>query len=379
MKVGIIGRTNVGKSTFFKALTLENVAIEDRPFTTIGPNKGVGYIHIKCPEKEFGVKCQPHNAPCINGARLVPLEIIDVAGLISGASEGRGLGNKFLSDTMEADGLIEVVDISGKTNGEGAPAVEYDSGNDVQMVKNELELWITSIILRSRARPREGLAEAVYRNLSGLKIPLSIIKDGVKKLDIDSIEERTAASLSAYVLAEAKPMVVACNKMDAAKDLNEKLERLKKSYDYDFIPCSAAAELTLKEAEKHGFIEYELNDFKVLKELDSAQIAALDTIRTIIKRNDGTGVQTALNKLLFEKMRCKVVFTVEDEKRLCDGRGRILPDAYIVTENTTPRDVAGLIHSDVAANYKGAIDCRTSLKIKNDEPVKNGQILKILV
>ena len=113
--------------------------------------------------------------------------------------------------------------------------------------------------------------------------------------------------------------------------------------------------------------------------MDSAQIAALDTIRTIIKRNDGTGVQTALNKLLFEKMRCKVVFTVEDEKRLCDGRGRILPDAYIVTENTTPRDVAGLIHSDVAANYKGAIDCRTSLKIKNDEPVKNGQILKILV
>jgi hypothetical protein len=379
MKVGIIGRTNVGKSTFFKALTLEEVQIEDRPFTTIEPNKGVGYITVNCPEKEFGTKCNPHNAPCLDGIRHVPLEIIDVAGLIEGASVGKGLGNKFLSDAMEADALIEVIDISGKTNGAGSPTTEYDSAKDIEMVKNELSLWIKSIILRAKMRTGEEISEAVYKNLSGLKFRLETVKEVIKKFSIKVLDEKSAATISDYVIEKDKPIIIACNKMDAAQNLNEKLEKLRSRFKYEFIACSAAAELTVKEAEKHGFIRYHQNKIAPLKELNKDQLRAIDIVNKIITTNGSTGVQDILNKLVLEIDKNKVVFTVEDEKRLTDGRGRILPDAYIVKENATPRDVAGMIHSDLVEKYKGAIDCRTGLKIKNDEPVKNGQILKILI
>jgi ribosome-binding ATPase YchF (GTP1/OBG family) len=379
MKVGIIGRTNVGKSTFFKALTLEEINIEDRPFTTIEPNKGIAHVTVNCPEVEFHTKCSPRNSPCSSGVRFVPIDIIDVAGLIEGASEGHGLGNKFLSEAMEADGLIEIIDISGKTNGTGNPSTDYDPKKDVAMVRNELKLWIKSIILRSRLRGGEDLAETIYKNLSGLKFKLDTVKNAIKDLGIKTIDESSADALSAYVLNKDKPIIVACNKMDATENLEERLYELKKSFDYTFMPCSAAAELTLKEAEKHGFIEYVKNNVKLKKELNKDQKKALDIVIGVIKKNSGTGVQEILNELVLRIMGYKVVFTVEDEKKLTDGRGRVLPDAYVVSPTSTPRDVAELIHSDLAKKYKGAIDCKTGLKVKNDEPVKNGQVLKIII
>ncbi len=379
MKVGIIGRTNVGKSTFFKSLTLEDVQIEDRPFTTIEPNKGIGYVTIKCPEKEFNTKCTPHNSPCVNGIRFVPLEIIDVAGLIEGANKGRGLGNKFLSDAMEADGLIQVIDISGKTDGAGNPTANYDPKKDLEMVKKELESWIKSIILRIRLRGTEDISEAVYKALSGLKFKFSTVKEAVKAMNVKTLDEASAGLISDYVLSKDKPMVIAANKMDATENLKERLADLRSNFKYSIISCSAAAELTLKEANKHGFIDYSENSIKIKKELNKDQIKAVDILNQIIKKYGNTGVQQALNELVFGLMKNKVVFTVEDEKKLSDSRGRILPDSYIVGPNATPQDVAEIIHSDIAKNYKGAIDCRTGLKVKNDEPVKNEQILKIIV
>lgn len=379
MKVGIIGRTNVGKSTFFKALTLEDIQIEDRPFTTIDPNHGMGYVTFPCPEKEFNTKCSPHNSPCVDGIRRVPLEIIDVAGLIEGASTGKGLGNKFLSEAMEAEALIEVIDISGKTNESGGPSIDYDSARDIEMVRNELTLWIKSIILKARPRTNEEIAEAIYKNLSGLRFRLETVKEAIKKFLINALDESSAEKISQYVLGRDKPMIIACNKMDAVQDVKIKIDKLKSKFDYEFIPCSAAAELTLKEAEKHGFIEYSGNNFKPLKALNKDQTKALDIVREIIKKNGSTGVQDVLNRLVLGIAKNKIVFTVEDERKLADGRGRILPDAYITKESATPRDVAAIIHSDFADKYKGAIDCRTNLKIKNDEPIKTGQILKILI
>ena len=379
MKVGIIGRTNVGKSTFFKALTLEEVQIEDRPFTTIDPNRGIGYVTVHCPEKEFNTKCNPHNSPCVGGVRRVPLEVIDVAGLIEGASAGKGLGNKFLSEAMEADALIEVIDVSGKSNESGGPAIDYDPAKDIDMVERELVLWIKSIILKSRVRNNEDISEAVYKSLSGLKFRPETVRDAIKKNAVKTLDDFSAESISRFVLDHDKPIVIACNKMDATDNLKERMNKLKSRYKYDLIPCSAAAELTLKEAEKHGFLEYPENNFKITKDLNKDQTRALDIVGEIIKKNGSTGVQEILNHLVLETSKNKVIFTVEDEKKLCDGRGRILPDAYIVKESATPRDVAGIVHTDLVQKYKGAIDCRTNLKIKNDEPVKNGQILKIII
>lgn len=379
MKIGIIGRTNVGKSTLFKALTLEDIAIEDRPFTTIEPNRGVGYCTIQCPENRFSVKCNPHNAPCIDGTRFIPIDIIDVAGLIEGASEGKGLGNKFLSEIMEADAIIEVIDISGKTDSNGNRTTDFDPGNDILMVESEINKWLSSIIQRSRYVGNEDISNVIFKNLSGVNISFNTVKEAVKKLNIKEINEENALALASLIMKMDKPMLVLCNKMDSIDNVKEKIESLKKRFDYQFMPCSAAAELTIKEAEKNEFIKMKNNKIERLKELSKEQEKAINIIEEIIEKNGSTGVREAINELVFQIKKYKVVFPVEDERRLTDGFGRVLPDAYLVNENANPRDVAQKIHSDIAKNYKGAIDCDTGLKIKNDAPVKNGQVIKILV
>ena len=379
MKIGIIGRTNVGKSTLFKALTLEEVEIEDRPFTTIEPNKGVGYVTVECPEKYFNVKCNPHNAPCIDGIRFVPINIIDVAGLVEGASEGKGLGNKFLSDIMEADAIIEVIDISGNTDSNGNKTKDFDPAIDIEMVDNEIKKWIASIILRSRYVGKDDIADIIFKNVSGINIKYSTVKEVVKELNIKEINEDTALNMASLMMKKDKPILILCNKMDSVEDLEERIKKLKERFHYDFMACSAAAELTIKEAEKSGFIRFKDNKIERLKELSNDQEKAINIIEKIIKKYGGTGVREALNHLVFELKGYKVVFPVEDEKKLTDSIGRILPDAYLVEKDATPKDVAAMIHSDIAKNYKGAIDCKTNLKVKNDAPVKNGQVLKILI
>lgn len=379
MKVGIIGRTNVGKSTLFKALTLEEVEIEDRPFTTIEPNKGVGYVTVECPEVYFNVKCNPHNAPCIDGTRFVPINIIDVAGLVEGASEGKGLGNKFLSDIMEADAIIEVIDISGNTDSSGNKTKDFDPAIDIEMVDNEIKRWIASIIARSRYVGKEEIADIIFKNVSGINIKYSTVKETVKELNVKEINDDTALKMASLMMKKDKPMLILCNKMDSVEDLEGRIKKLKEKFDYEFMACSAAAELTIREAEKNGFIRFKDGKLERLKELSSDQEKAINIIDKIIKKYQGTGVREALNRLVFELKGYKTVFPVEDEKKLTDGFGRILPDAYLVEKDATPKDVAAMIHSDIAKNYKGAIDCKTGLKVKNDFPVKNGQVLKILV
>lgn len=379
MKIGIIGRTNVGKSTLFKALTLEEVEIEDRPFTTIEPNKGVGYVNVICPEKDFNVKCTPHNAPCIDGIRFVPINIIDVAGLVEGASEGKGLGNKFLNDIMQADAIIEVIDISGNTDSSGNKTKDFDPAIDVEMVDNEIKRWIASIISRSRYLGKEDISDVIFKNVSGINIKYSTVKEVVKELAIKEINDETSIKMASLMMKKDKPMLILCNKMDAVPDLNKRIEKLKEKFDYEFMACSAAAELTIKEAEKNGFVHFKDGKLERTKELSGEQEKAINIIDNIIKKYGSTGVKEALNHLVFELKGYKVVFPVEDEKKLTDGFGRVLPDAYLVERDATPRDVAAMIHTDVAKNYKGAIDCKTGLKIKNDSPVKNNQVIKILV
>ena len=119
MIIGVVGKANVGKSTFFKAATLAEVEIGNYPFVTIKANSGVGYVKVKCVDQEFGVQCDPRKGYCKNGIRFVPVELIDVAGLVPGAHEGKGMGNQFLDDIRQADVLIHVIDGSGGTNEKG--------------------------------------------------------------------------------------------------------------------------------------------------------------------------------------------------------------------------------------------------------------------
>ncbi|PNV77899.1 MAG: redox-regulated ATPase YchF, partial [Thermoproteota archaeon] len=103
MLLGIVGKTNVGKSTFFSAATMSEVEIGDRPFVTIKPNEGVGYVRVRSVCTELNVRCDPKYGWCNGINRFVPVKLMDVAGLVPGAHQGRGLGNQFLDDLRKSD------------------------------------------------------------------------------------------------------------------------------------------------------------------------------------------------------------------------------------------------------------------------------------
>ena len=148
MLIGVVGKANVGKSTFFKAATLAEVEIANYPFVTIKPNEGVGFVKVDCVDKEFNVKCSPRFGYCLNGKRFVPVELLDVAGLVPGAYEGKGMGNQFLDDLNQADALIHIIDVSGSTNekGESVQALSYDPANDIKFLEHELDMWYLRLI-----------------------------------------------------------------------------------------------------------------------------------------------------------------------------------------------------------------------------------------
>ncbi|KHO52201.1 MAG: hypothetical protein QT08_C0013G0023 [archaeon GW2011_AR17] len=148
MLIGVVGKPSTGKSTFFKAITLAEVEIANYPFTTIKPNHAVGYIRIACADKDFATQCHPRMGYCIDHQRFLPVDLLDVAGLVPGASEGLGMGNAFLDDLNQADALIHVIDLSGSTNEKGEPVIagSYDPINDVLFLDEELDLWYLRLL-----------------------------------------------------------------------------------------------------------------------------------------------------------------------------------------------------------------------------------------
>ena len=148
MLVGIVGKPNVGKSTFYKAATLAEAEIANYPFATIKPNEGVGYVRLPCADKDFNTQCNPRTGFCVNHFRFVPIQLLDVAGLVAGAHEGKGMGNQFLDDLRQADVLIHVIDVAGSTNDKGEPIVVggHDPAVDVRFLEVELDMWYLGIL-----------------------------------------------------------------------------------------------------------------------------------------------------------------------------------------------------------------------------------------
>src|SRR3989338_3655242 len=191
MLIGVVGKPSAGKSTFFKAQTLSNVEIANYPFTTIKPNRGSGYVRIQCVDKEFNVQCNPRFGYCTEGKRFVPVELLDVAGLVPGAHEGKGMGNQFLDDLNQADALIHIIDISGSTNdkGEPIPALSYDPANDIKFLEHELDMWYLRVMekgwdkfARAVNQEKPELNKAVAKQLSSLRVTKKLIEGDIQKL-----------------------------------------------------------------------------------------------------------------------------------------------------------------------------------------------------
>jgi len=354
MLIGLVGKPSVGKSTFFKAATLAEVEIASYPFTTIKSNHGVGYVKVECIDKEFKTQCNPNHGFCIEHQRFVPIELMDVAGLVPGASKGKGLGNKFLDELRQADVFIHIVDVSGMTNAIGKETKDYNPVQDIEMLENELDLWYLGILkkvwtgfARIIQNTKQDFAKAVARQFSGLNVKEKDIKDIVSKLNYNvenptSWNEKQLMNFAHELRNLTKPMVIAANKIDTEKG-RENYNKLKKKFpNLAIIPCSADSELALREAAKSGLIKYipGEKDFEIIGKLTQKQKQALDKIKKkVLDVYDKTGVQAILNYAVFDLLKYIAIFPAGAHK-LADSKGRILPDCFLLPPNSTALDFA---------------------------------------
>ncbi len=391
MQIGLLGKTNVGKSTFFSAATEAPVSIGNFPFTTIEPNVGVAYVMSDCACKHFKLKHE--NSLCKNGTRFIPIKLIDVAGLVPGAHQGKGLGIKFLDDARQAEALIHVVDAAGVTDiqGQPVPLGTHDPMEDVEFVVNEFDLWFKAILEREWPKltkeieqKRTKILEGITNRFSGLSIKDYQVHEVLQKLDLLSKNppDWTDSDLTLFskeLRKKTKPILIAANKADLCKDLNI-IEKMKK--DFQVIPCSAETELLLRKATKAGLVDYIPGDNNfMIKEgvkVSPQQQKALDLVKSVFSKINTTGIQEVLNSIIFNILKLIVVYPVEDDTKLCNKDGQVLPDARLLPINSTAKELAQTVHADLAKGFLHAIDVKTKQRIGADHKLKNGDVVKIV-
>jgi ribosome-binding ATPase len=391
MLIGLVGKPSVGKSTFFKAATLAEVEIASYPFTTIKANKGVAYVKVDCIEKEFNTKCNPNHGFCIDGHRFVPIELMDVAGLVPGASEGKGLGNQFLDDLRQADVFIHIVDSSGTTNEKGEPQDDYDVCNDVRFLEEELNKWYHNILMkvwrgfvRKNEVEKSKFSDAVVKQFSGLKVTEDNVKDVLREAKLPEKPTQwtddQVMQFAAGLREKSKPMIIAANKCDHP-NAEANINKIQKEFPTSLIfPCSADSELALRQAAKAELIKYIPGEshFEILKDLNEKQKEGLNKIKeTVLDVYEGTGVQEILNLAVFDILKYLAIFPASANK-LGDSKGNILPDCFLLPSGSTALDFANYLHTDFGKNFIKAINAKTKRALGKDYKLQNRDALEIV-
>ncbi len=398
LTVGIVGKPSSGKTTFLNAACLTNAKVSEIPFTTIEPNKGVTYIKTDCVCKELNVSDNAKNSFCIDGFRFIPINLLDVAGLVPDAHKGKGLGNKFLNDLIIADALLHIVDITGALDKSGKMVSigENDPYEDILFLENEIDLWFKEIIEREDWKrftkgilsEKKMIVDALHERLSGIKINKKEIILALKnsKLETKNPLAWTAQDIlmfSKKLRKISKPIIIIANKID--KEISEKnLNELKSKYSGPIFPCSALAEQVLRKYHEDKVIEYlpGSTDFKILNQqkLSSKEFETLKKIKDkILRPYQGTGIQKVLNFATFNVSNQICVYPVSDINTYSDNKNNVLPDAFLVEKGTLLRDfVRDKIHSDLAKNFIFGIDARTKKRLGENYELKHNDIIKIV-
>lgn len=387
LSLALAGKPNAGKSTFFAASTRAEVDVANYPFTTIDANRGIAMARTQCPCLDLDSRCG--NERCHEGKRYVPVELWDVAGLVPGAHEGRGLGNQFLDELMDADAILNVVDASGGTNAEGEPVDvgTYDPIDEADFIEVELDRWLAGIVERNwetierqSRSPSFDLETALTELLSGLGASDADVAACLRSLDFPTDPMQWTANdrsaLAEALRARTKPIVLVANKADSAPASN--LDRLQ-SVDKPVIVVTANGELALRRGVESGVIAYDPGDadFEVVGEVSGEQRTGLEQIRAVMDQWGGTGVQQAVNVAVYDLLDHVTVFPVQNETRWTDGQGAVLPDAFLLPQGSTPRDLAYAVHSDIGDGYLHAVNARTNRRIGEDYELQDGDVIKI--
>ncbi|WP_123537404.1 redox-regulated ATPase YchF [Halosimplex salinum] len=388
LSIALAGKPNAGKSTFYKAATMADVDVGNYPFTTIDANRGVTHVRTDCPCLDLDERCGQEN--CHDGKRFVPVELLDVAGLVPGAHEGRGLGNQFLDELSNADAILHVVDASGGTDEEGEPIEvgEHDPVEDLQFIEEEMDLWLASIvdrnwegIERASRSPDFDIDEELADLLTGVGATELDVARTLRDLDYpdDPIQwtDEHREELAGEIRERTKPIVVVANKADVAPP--ENLQRLKERNEAT-IPTTADGELALRKGSEAGIVDYDPGDpdFDIVGDLSDQQEAGLEQIREVMAEYGGTGVQQALDTAVYDVLDQITAYPVQDETHWTDGQGNTLPDAFLLGSGSTPKDLAYAVHSDIGDGYLHAVDGRKDMRISDEQELEEGDVIKIV-
>jgi len=391
ISIGLAGKPNSGKSTFFKAATLVDVEIASYPFTTVDANHGMSHVRTNCPCKELKIEC----SNCVEGNRFVPVELVDVAGLVPDAHLGKGLGNEFLDNLRQTQAIIHVVDASGGTDAEGnlVEVGTRDPVEDVRFLEKEMTMWLYGIIKRhwaQLARKTQSQSAKVERILAERLMGVGANEVQIRvALHNASLEGKITdwsdddlLRLADEIRKVSKPMTLAANKIDIVPEENVKRLTSLEKENYIVVPASAAAELALRMADKKGVIKYLPGDtdfqIKMPEDLTDEQKNGLERIRTLMKKYGSTGVQQCINKAVFELLDLIVVYPVEDENKFTDKDGNVLPDAFLMKRGGTAHDLAYMVHTDLGEGFLYAVDARTKRRVGEEHALQDGDIIKIV-
>ncbi len=395
MLIGIVGKPNCGKTTFLNAACLTTAKVADYPFTTIEPNLGTAYVRSQCVCKELKVQDKPKNSICINGVRLIPIELLDVAGLVPGAWEGKGLGNKFLDDLRRADALIHVVDASGSTDDKGnlTEPGSWDPIEDIKFLEYEIAMWISNILKRDWHKftrkievERLDFVDKMAQRLSGLAINKSHINEALKTSKLVGTKpvkwsDEEIFNFAVALRKIAKPMIIIANKADM-KTADENIKRIKEFTKDIVVPACVLGEFFLRKFAEDGRINYIPGDssFEIIKSesFSDNELKTLNSLQELIDKLGSTGVQLALDTAVFKLLDMIVAYPVHEVSNFSDADGNVLPDAFLIPKGTPIKEFASKVHTELAETFIHGIDAKTKKRLGDNYIIQDCDVVKFV-